>query len=209
METISYFNSRWWYRLSQVLYVIFCFFLFSIGIGIVVSLYPHVDEYASAYQVQCDDGSLKGNFLASKLDYLKLDFNDDTLKEQTRFACANSKLTTGQAENAYRALRSKLRAEEIRIKYGLKDPTIPLGVKLGLAKYTVEIGRESFEVILPIEKNYEITFLDKEYTAPWWFPIVVSFICLLGMVVIASLIRAIFLFVVFGKNFWKTLFLKI
>ncbi|MES2225294.1 MAG: hypothetical protein V4480_00605 [Patescibacteria group bacterium] len=96
MKTLTELNSKWWYRLLKVLYIILALIILGVSIAlIVVSNAPEFDNKAS--YVQCDDGR---TFPVDKIGMYS-DFVDSYNDRNFRTWCA----TTLVEENGVQKLK--------------------------------------------------------------------------------------------------------
>ncbi len=64
---------------------------------------------------------------------------------------------------------------------------------------------ESESTFVPTEKNYEIFLRKPSYSNSWVETISYTVLAFLGVILFFSLLRAIFLYIIFGENFGKNL----
>jgi hypothetical protein len=95
MKTISELNSKWWYRLIKIVYILI--FVVACGTALVIS-YSEVGSYQNDHTVTCNYGN-KSTFLAYKDKRIYVPFEDysislanlpENIKKEIQTACAIS-----------------------------------------------------------------------------------------------------------------------
>lgn len=188
MENHKY--GKWWYRLLQVAYCLFIIVAVSIWVIAFLALIEDrlsIDYYHSRYQVRCDDGTYRGDFGSSELNYSQTDFSVEIGQEYSRFACSRPDLHGNDLQEAYKKLKS-----------ATSMGYIPLAQR---NVYTPVLGQQN----IPTERNYKIEILKQEHQGSWWY-VFFAFISGLILIPLISLfIRSTFLYIAFNEPFRKTL----
>lgn len=184
-------HERWWYRLLQVVYCLFIVVAISIWIiGILAYTEERlsIDYYHSRYHIVCDDGTYRGDFGGSELNYSRTDFIVGTGQEYSRFACSRPDLHGNDLQEAYRNIKSA-----VSTKY------IPVAQR---NVYTPILEQQNN---IPTERNYKIEILKQEHLGSWWYVFIAIISGLILIPLIFSLIRSTFFYIAFNETFRKTL----
>ncbi len=181
-------SDKWWYRLIQVVYVLFvAFSIFSVVASGAENI-PTLNEYTSRYQLVCDNGSRLGFVTGSGLNNSQTDFSSDDNKKRSRFACSRTDLSGNELIRAY--LEASLQE---------KPTYVPISDRVA-QKDTSEV-----ETLIPKAKNYQIELIEASYSGSWLATIIVWLFGLLIVVAVALVTRATFLYIAFKESFWRNL----
>lgn len=194
MTEIRKKSDRWWYRLLQVLYTGILLAALLLTLVLVIPPAFTVNPHAGRYELVCTDGKRIGNY--SGLDEVVYDLTDlsaGPLRDFARFSCSRTDLD-GDA----------LRAEYAKVKAGPKSK--PEGGYTPVAERGWESYFDSVTVPgkyaeIPDIRNYHVVPLEKEYYRTWWEAVLITLVSVASIVVLATLVRAIFLYVLFKESF--------
>lgn len=171
----------------QVVYVFFVgFMLVSLAISLQYWV-PTLNKFDSRYQLACSNGSYWGNFEGSSIDFfIANDFYSNAVREFARYACNNTELSGAELRDNYYAATDKFEQN------GYTSVEERAAIMAPLA--------------IPTVKNYKIEILQEKYYGSWWEFTLWGIISLLAIILIASLVRAVFLYVAFKESFIRTIF---
>jgi len=185
-------REKWWYRLLQVAYsmlAVIAVLIWIAGVAIAIELRLSVDTYSSRYQILCEDGTLRGDFKGSELNYSRTDFETDSFRKYTMFSC----------------LRTDLREQDLSDAY---DKIILSGssyIPVSGSRYIPVEQRAVEQDLIPSKRNYEIVMLKEIYQGSWWYVFLAVTGGLVFIPIIFVLVRSTFLYIVFNEPFRKTL----
>lgn len=191
-------SDKWWYRLLQVVYIVFICFLLLVVAGLAIAYVPEFSPYSSRYQFVCDDGTRHGNFPGSDLSYSRTEFVDISNQELARLVCSRPDLSGEQANAEYK----KIKLAQAESGY------TPVAEPKSISYSSFKVLSYSSPEGIPAATNYRIEILQKEYYGSWWVVASIVAVGLLLTVVLASLVRAIFLYVAFKERFFRKLFFR-
>lgn len=174
-------SKKWWYRLLQVVYGLFCAFLILCIVSIAAAFWPAVNVSQSSYEIKCDNGLDFGNFKGDQLDWSATYIENVTWNGIVKYACSVPNITTGQIN-------------QFAADYTSNSNN-------GWTKYDAAMK-------IPVGRNYKAFLTLAVYTIPWWVTVTAVLISFLSAAILASLIRAMTLYVLIKRPFLKTLLFR-
>lgn len=185
MNEIKKKSDRWWYRLLQVLYI--SLLLIAIVGTLTEQLAPPmtVNPYSSRYEALCNDGTRIGNYSGIELAYGFTDFDSGNEQKFIRFACSRTDLTVTEQRAEYEKMRQKTVYTPVDERQGF---------------WSLFNSSEQSQII-PDKKNYQIVLVTKEYQGTWFEALTLTVLWLVTIVVVATLVRSLFLYILFKESF--------
>lgn len=171
---INTLNTKWWYRLVKVIFVLSMVFFCVLSVSIsFFDLKPTVDYLNSKYSYKCNDGNIRGDL---EYGYNKVyrDYGSDELyvvndlDKVIRRICSEF--------DYFNSLNEEESLSYIRETHDL-------------------IPTNKFQ-----DKNYEIIFKDKIVYGSWLHVFGASFLSLVVITLIAIILRFLFLYVLTGES---------
>jgi len=193
-KTIKVDDSKktWWFRLLKILFSILVISSFVLPIVVFQNNKPVLNKNTSVFSLKCDNKNIWGNFNAKRLSIDLKSFGSILIvdpRHKTNF----DNLRTYD-DYYYSEDFDNNKVEElarIRCHYNVIDD------KFG------NLIQSNNYLSLPSEINYQIILSKPVYSDSWFQAILYTSLVIFGIILVLSLIRAIFYYVIFGENFWK------
>lgn len=185
-------NTKWWYRLLQVIYTMFSVCLVIFGVASFIAPFPTLNPDESTYQLKCTDGTLRGDFQGELLNYNFDDFKEKEGRDIGRIACENTKMSGDEIYDLYTE-EHILKLRGAAWAYENKD--------IMTVEEMSEFEIKGLAKTVPEAKNYTLVIKEKVYEGNWWEPLMAFVVSLVTIPLLLLSIRAVFLYIVFGTPF--------
>ena len=188
-------TDKWWYRLLQVIYVIFGITLVVAYLTVVVEAFPRLDESKSSYRVVCDNGTERNawpfNYFGSELlnNYSDLPLSQNGF---VIFACSRPDLADSEVSAAYAKNQTHLGIPDFKSSQ--------------IVTMTSVTSEEFFEKYPSERPNYHMVLKDPKYTSTWTVFFEVLLGGLFGITLALLVVRSVFLYVFFKESILRNMF---